>query len=158
MAAILERIDPAVLDALPPGFLSTDPDVLAGHETDISGRFHGRAAALARLRDAAEVRRRSPPAPRPANRCAPRAARPGWSAARSRATARSSLVALDQVGEVDRAAAQIAVGAGATLEQVQDAPRRAGLEFPLADGATISRMGGLLKDNAGLGPAGWAAC
>ena len=35
---------------LPDGALSTDPDLLAGQQVDLTGRFAGRAAALARPR------------------------------------------------------------------------------------------------------------
>lgn len=100
-----------------------------------------------------------------------------------------SLRRLDAVGEVDVAAAQLAVGAGVTLDRVQAVAAGAGLAFGvdlaaratatvggmvatnaggihvlrygsmrsqvvgvevvLADGTTVARMGGLVKDNCG---------
>jgi FAD/FMN-containing dehydrogenase len=185
-------MDADLHDALPPGRLITDPQILAGHETDITGRFHGRAVALARPRDRAEVAAL-------VAACAavgqPLVAQGGNTGLVGGGVPRDgeivlSLTALDWVGEVDRASDQLAAGAGATLEQVQDAARRATLEFPLdfpsrgsatigggiatdaggalalrhgtmrrrvvglevvlADGSTISRMDGLMKDNAGF--------
>src|SRR5262249_18296430 len=96
---------------------------------------------------------------------------------------------VDWVGEIDHASNQVDVGAGVTLETVQQLASRAGLEFPidhparssatiggvvatdaggglalrhgpmrprgaglglvLPDGSVVSRMAGLLKDNAG---------
>lgn len=57
---------------------------------------------------------------------------------------------LDSIGEVDRLSAQITVGAGATLESVQHAARRASLDVPVDLGARGSAtIGGMVATNAG---------
>ncbi len=61
-----------------------------------------------------------------------------------------SLTRLDAVGEVDPATAQIEVGAGATLAQLQQAARaggmEAGLDYAARDSCTV---GGMVATNAG---------
>ncbi|MFT3864306.1 MAG: FAD-binding oxidoreductase [Solirubrobacterales bacterium] len=178
--------------ALPDGALIVDPEILSGYEADITGRYGGRAAALARPRDRDEVAAvvaacaaiGMPLVPQGGN-----TGLVGGGVPRDGEVV-LSLTGLDWVGEVDTASNQVSVGAGATLERVQEAARRAGLEFPLdhparasatigggvatdaggapalrhgtmrrrvvglevvlADGGVVSRMEGLLKDNAGF--------
>ena len=61
-----------------------------------------------------------------------------------------SLRRLDHIGEVDGAAQQVTVGAGATLSAVQDAAHRAGLAFGVDLGARDSAtLGGMAATNAG---------
>jgi FAD/FMN-containing dehydrogenase len=61
-----------------------------------------------------------------------------------------SLRRLDVVGEVDTAAAQITVGAGATVESVQVAAAAAGLRYAVDFGARGSAtVGGTVATNAG---------
>src|SRR5439155_4419195 len=61
-----------------------------------------------------------------------------------------SLTRLDSIGEVDVAAAQVTVGAGVTLANLQAHARKADLEFGVdlaaRDSATV---GGLVATNAG---------
>ncbi len=61
-----------------------------------------------------------------------------------------SLRRLDTVGEVDRAAAQVTAGAGATVEAVQQVAARAGLRYAVDFGARGSAtVGGSVATNAG---------
>jgi FAD/FMN-containing dehydrogenase len=137
---------------LPDGVLTTDPDLMAGHEADLTGRFGGSAVALARPRDrdqvAAIVRacaaHRLPLVPQGGN-----TGMVGGGVPRDGEVV-LSLTRLDALGEVDVAAGQIVAGAGASLERVQEAARRAGFEFPLDFGARASAtVGGAIATDAG---------
>lgn len=178
--------------ALPEGALITDPEILCGYETDITGRFGGRAAALARPRDRDEVVALVAACAAVGLPLVPQGGNTGLvgGGVPQDGEVVLSLTGLDWIGEVDLASNQLSVGAGATMERVQEAARRAGLEFPLdhparasatigggvatdaggapalrygtmrrrvvglefvlADGGVVSRMDGLLKDNAGF--------
>ncbi len=152
--------DPAPLAAaledlrgqLPAGVLTTDPDLLAGYEVDLTGRFGGRAVALARPRDRDEVAaivaacaaHRLPLVPQGGN-----TGMVGGGVPRDGELV-LSLARLDSLGEVDAAAGQIVAGAGVSLERVQDAARRAGFEFPLDFGSRASAtVGGAIATDAG---------
>jgi FAD/FMN-containing dehydrogenase len=137
---------------LPDGVLTTDPDLLAGYEVDLTGRFGGRAVALARPRDRDEVAaivaacaaRRLPLVPQGGN-----TGMVGGGVPRDGELV-LSLARLDSLGEVDAAAGQIVAGAGVSLERVQDAARRAGFEFPLDFGSRASAtVGGAIATDAG---------
>ena len=165
----------------------TDDDVRAPFETDWTRRFHGRAAAVARPADTAEVaallKTGATIVPQGGN-----TGLVGGGIPRDGEVV-LSLARLTELGEVDRASMQITAGAGVTLAALQQAAtkagldagldfaardsatiggivacdagglravrhgtaraRVAGLEAVLADGSVISRMSGLLKDNAG---------
>ena len=174
------------------GHVLTDPELLAGYETDITGRFAGRAAAVVRPASAAEVAavlracdvRRVAVVPQGGN-----TSLAGGSVPRGAGEVVLSLARLRELEPVDRAAGQAIVGAGVTLEELQRHARAAGfdvgidhaarsaatiggmvatnaggglamrygtmraqvagLEAVLADGTVVSRLAGLLKDNAG---------
>ncbi|MGN6187862.1 MAG: FAD-binding oxidoreductase [Conexibacter sp.] len=137
---------------LPDGGLLTDPDVVAGYELDATGRFRGTALAVARPRDAAQVaqvldacvRHRVPLVPQGGNTGLVGAGVP------RDGELLLSLRALDAVGDVDLDALQVEVGAGATLEQVQAAAARAGLELPIDHAArSAATIGGMVATNAG---------
>jgi FAD/FMN-containing dehydrogenase len=178
--------------ALPEGALIVDPDVVAGYERDITGRFGGRGAALARPRDRDEVAALVAACAAVGQPLVPQGGNTGLvgGGVPRDGEVVLSLAGLDWIGPVDPASNQVSVGAGATLERVQEAARAAGLEFPLdhparasatiggsiatnaggapalrhgtmrrrvvglefvlADGGVVSRMDGLLKDNAGF--------
>ena len=178
-------------ERLPAGILIDDPEVVAGYEQDIVGRFSGSALAVARPRNAPEV---ATVVAACAELGLPLVSQGGNTGLVGGAVPRDgelilSLQSLDWIGEVDAAANQVDIGAGTTLEAAQNAAaaaglrlpidhaargtatiggmvatdaggvlalrhgtmrrRTAGLEVVLADGSTVSRMGGLLKDNAG---------
>jgi FAD/FMN-containing dehydrogenase len=148
LAAVLEELR----ERLPDGTLSTDPDLLAGHGVDLTGRFGGTAGALARPRDRAEVAaivaacaaHRLPLVPQGGN-----TGMVGGGAPRDGELV-LSLARLDAIGEVDHAAGQLVAGAGVTLERVQVAARAAGFEFPLDFGARASAtVGGMIATDAG---------
>jgi FAD/FMN-containing dehydrogenase len=152
MSAALAAVLAELRERLPDGGLSTDPDLLAGHQVDLTGRFAGTAAALARPRDTGEVASI-------VSACAvhglPLVPQGGNTGMVGGGVPRDgelvlSLARLDALGEVDSAAGQIAAGAGVTLERVQEAARRAGFEFPLDFAARASAtVGGAIATDAG---------
>jgi len=148
MSALLDELR----DRLPPGGLATDPDVCAGYELDATGRYRGRALAIARPRDAAQV---ADVVAACARHGQPLVVQGGNTGLVGAGVPRDgelvlSLRALADVGEVDRDALQVTVGAGATLERVQSAAAAAGLELPLDHGArAAATIGGGVATNAG---------
>jgi len=188
-----ERTLAALRERLPGVDLIADRDVLAGYETDITGRFVGSALAVARPREAEQVAAVVAACHAAA---VPIVIQGGNTGLVGGGVPREggkelvlSLTALDWVGEVDPDSNQLDVGAGTTLEAAQRAAAAAGLELPidhparasatiggmvatdaggalalrhgtmrrrvaglelvLADGSRVTRMAGLLKDNAG---------
>lgn len=132
--------------------VTDDPDVLAGHSVDYTGRYRGRAGALVRPGSAKEVA------------AVLRACRDGGAYVTVQG-GRTSLVAgtvpehddvllsterLNTVGEIDTVERRIRVGAGVTLAAVQRAAATAGLVFGVdltsRDTATV---GGMASTNAG---------
>lgn len=152
MSAALGAVLDELRGRLPDGVLTTDPDVMAGHEVDLTGRFAGRAVGLARPRDrdqvaaivAACAAQRLPLIPQGGN-----TGMVGGGVPRDGELV-LSLARLDSLGEVDVAAGQIVAGAGVSLERVQETARRAGFEFPLDFGARASAtVGGAIATDAG---------
>ncbi|MGJ6125161.1 FAD-binding oxidoreductase [Mycolicibacterium sp. Y3] len=134
------------------GYVSADPEVLAGRAIDHTGRYRGHAQALVRPGTAAEVAAVLTVC-RDAGACV------------TVQGGRTSLVAgtvpehddvllsterLTTLGEVDMAERRMTVGAGVTLAAVQRAANAAGLLFGVdlaaRDSATI---GGMASTNAG---------
>ncbi len=134
------------------GHVTTDPDVLAGRVVDHTGRYRGRAHALVRPGNDAEVA------------AVLRACRDAGAYVTVQG-GRTSLVAgtvperddillsterLSTVGAVDAAERRIRVGAGATCAAVQHAAAAAGLvlgvDLASRDSATV---GGMASTNAG---------
>jgi len=134
------------------GYVSTDPDVLAGRSVDHTGRYRGRASMLVRPGSAAEVA------------AVLRACRDAGAYVTVQG-GRTSLVAgtvpehddvllsterLRDIGDVDVVERRITAGAGATLAEVQRAAAAAGLVFGVdlaaRDSATV---GGMASTNAG---------
>jgi FAD/FMN-containing dehydrogenase len=137
---------------LPDGVLTTDPDLLAGQQVDLTGRFGGSAVALARPRDREQVAaivaacdaHRLPLVPQGGN-----TGMVGGGVPRDGELV-LSLARLDALGEVEVAAGQVVAGAGLSLERVQEAARQAGFEFPLDFGARASAtVGGAIATDAG---------
>jgi FAD/FMN-containing dehydrogenase len=181
----------ALAAELPAGSLEFDRDLVGGFERDITGRFGAEAAALARPRDVDGVRAIVAACARRGVALVPQGGNTGLVGAGVPRPGEVilSLAGLDWIGEVDPSSGQLDVGAGATLERVQEVAAAAGMEFPLdhparasatvggsiatdaggalalrhgtmrrrvvgleavlADGSTVRRMAGLLKDNAG---------
>jgi FAD/FMN-containing dehydrogenase len=147
-AAILAAFE----DIVGPAHVITDPDIKASYETDWTGRFSGRAAAVLRPANTEQVaeiiticaEHRIPVIPQGGNTGLVGGAVP------VDGSVLLSLTRLDSIGAVDQVSAQVAVGAGATLTAVQQAVRPLGLDVGVdlasRDSATI---GGLLATNAG---------
>ncbi|WP_370745845.1 FAD-binding oxidoreductase [Mycolicibacterium brumae] len=133
-------------------FVSTDADVLAARSVDHTGRYSGRAGALVRPADSAEVA------------AVLRICRDAGAHVTVQG-GRTSLVAgtvpehddvllsterLTTIGEVDTAERRVRVGAGVTAAALADAARAAGLVFGVdlaaRDSATV---GGMASTNAG---------
>jgi FAD/FMN-containing dehydrogenase len=137
---------------LPAGTVLSDRDLIAGFEVDVTGRFKGRAAAVARPRQNSEVESI-------VKACAadglPVVAQGGNTGLVGGGVPRDgelviSLAGLDWIGEVDLVSGQVEVGAGATLERVQAQAAAAGLEFPLDHPARASAtVGGSVATDAG---------
>lgn len=137
---------------LPEGTLSTDPDLLAGHQVDLTGRFAGTAAALARPRDRDQVAAIVAACAAHGLPLVPQGGNTGMvgGAVPRDGELVLSLTRLDALGEVDAAAGQIVAGAGVSLERVQEAARAAGFEFPLDFGArSAATVGGMIATDAG---------
>lgn len=137
---------------LPAGAVVDDPDLLLGCQIDATGRYGGRALALIRPRTVAEVQFA-------VGACSaaglPLVAQGGNTGLVGGGVPRDgevvlSLGRLDAIAEVDHAANQVVVGAGATLGAVQELAARSGLEFPLDHPARIAAtIGGSIATNAG---------
>ena len=141
-----------LLDLLGPGHLLTDPDLLAGFEQDITGRYSGRALAVARPGDSEQV---AAVLSTCAGRGIPVVPQGGNTGLVGGGVPRGgelvlSLTRLDELGEVGRSSSQVVVGAGASLEAVQLHARRAGLDLGIDHGARSSAtIGGMVATNAG---------
>jgi FAD/FMN-containing dehydrogenase len=129
-----------------------DDDVRASYETDWTRRFHGRARAVVRPGGAAEV---AAVLAACREHGAAVVAQGGNTGMVGGGVPRGgevvlSLGRLRELGEVDRATAQVTVGAGVTLAALQAHARAAGLDagvdFGGRDSATV---GGMVATNAG---------
>ena len=152
MSAALAAVLAELRERLPDGGLSTDPDLLAGHQVDLTGRFSGTAAALARPRDRDEVAAIVAACAAHGLPLVPQGGNTGMVGGGVPRDGELvlSLARLDSLGEVDPTAGQITAGAGVTLERVQEAARRAGFEFPLDFAARASAtVGGAIATDAG---------
>lgn len=141
-----------LLDVLGPTGYVTDPDVVAGHAIDWTGRFRGHAPAVARPADAGEVAGVVDVARRHGLALVPQGGNTGLVGGSVPMAGELvlSLRRLDAVGEVDLLAGQITVGAGAVLADVQAAAAACGLAVPVDLGARASAtVGGMAATNAG---------
>ncbi|WP_047888043.1 FAD-binding oxidoreductase [Rhodococcus sp. ARP2] len=142
----------ALADVVGHRFVVTDADVLTTRSTDQTGRYAGRACALVRPADTAEIAALL-------NVCRSRGVPVTVQGGRTGLVAGTvpehddvllSTERLAAIGDVDLAAGRITVGAGVTLAQVHSAAAAAGLKFGVdiasRDTATI---GGMVSTNAG---------
>jgi FAD/FMN-containing dehydrogenase len=129
-----------------------DDDVRAPFEVDWTGRYRGRARAVVRPADTAEV---AAVVQACAAHCATLVPQGGNTGMVGASVPRSGEVVLStarltELGPVDRAAAQVQAGAGVTLAALQEHARAegldAGVDFAARDSATL---GGLVSTNAG---------
>ena len=137
---------------LGPGRVLTDPDVLARHETDWTGRFGGRALAVVRPRSVEEVAAVIAACRTGGTPLVPQGGNTGLVGG---GVPRGGEIVLSTTGlasspTVDALAGQITVGAGRTLGEVQRAAAAAGWRYPVdlsaRDTATV---GGTVATNAG---------
>ena len=142
----------ALTEIVGPAHVLTDPDLTASFETDWTGRFAGRAAAVVRpagTEEVAAVLAALSHAGRPA---VPQGGNTGLvgGGVPLHGEVVVSLRRLASIDEVDVAAGQVTVGAGATPAAVDAAAAGAGLAFGVdlaaRDSATV---GGMIATNAG---------
>jgi len=127
-------------------------DLVAGYDTDWTGRWHGRPLAVVRPADTDEVREVVLACAAAGVPIVPQGGNTGLVGAASPADGEVvlSTCRLDAVGVPDPATGALEAGAGATLEQVQEAARKAGLEVgvDLASRGSAT-VGGVVATNAG---------
>src|SRR5581483_2192490 len=142
----------ALTDVVGPHHVLTDPELTASFETDWTGRFAGRAAAVVRpgsTEEAAAVMAALSTAGRPV---VPQGGNTGLvgGGVPLHGEVVLSLRRLSSIDAVDVAAGQVTAGAGATLAAVDAAAAGAGLAFGVdlaaRDSATV---GGMVATNAG---------
>lgn len=127
-------------------------DLCAGYARDWTGRFVGRAAAVVRPADAAEVAGVVGACAAAGWPLVPQGGNTGLvgGSVPLHGEVVLSLRRLDALGPVDRAAAQVTAGAGVTLEALQGHAAAAGLAFGVDLGARQSAtVGGMVATNAG---------
>lgn len=130
----------------------TSADVRRSYEVDWTGRFHGSTMAVVRPGDVGEVEALIAMCRRTGTGLVPQGGNTGLvgGGVPLHGELLISMRRLDQVGDVDVLARQITVGAGATVERVQQAARSAGLRYPIDFGARGSAtIGGTIATNAG---------
>ncbi|MEO7295852.1 MAG: FAD-binding oxidoreductase [Candidatus Limnocylindria bacterium] len=130
----------------------TDAALRASYETDWTRRFHGEARAVVRPNSTDEVARVLIACADAGVGVVPQGGNTGLvggSVPRGGEVV-LSLLRLNEIGESDRDAGEMTVGAGATLAAVQDAARAAGWDVGVDLGARDSAtIGGMLATNAG---------
>lgn len=134
--------------------LLVEPDLRRGFELDVTGRFGGSAAAVARPADTEQVAAVLRVCDEHRIAVVPQGGNTGL--AGGGVPRNGELVLwlgrLRELGEVDRAAAQVTVGAGVTLEELQRHVRAAGLDVGIDHGARgAATIGGMTATNAGGG-------
>ena len=132
--------------------LLTDPELRAGYERDLTGRFTGSALAVARPASAMEC---AAVLAACAQRSVPVIARGGGTGLVGGAVPQNanevvlSLERLDTLDETADGTGDLLAGAGVRLATVQEAARARGLEFPLDFGArSAATVGGMIATNA----------
>ncbi|HWK28418.1 MAG TPA: FAD-binding oxidoreductase [Solirubrobacter sp.] len=147
-----ETLLAALAAAVGDAHVLVDADLRAPFETDWTGRFSGTALAVVRPADTEQVAAVLRACAAHGAAVVPQGGNTGLvgGGVPRGGEVVLSLTRLNEVGPVDRGAAQVTAGAGATLAAVQAAASDAGLDFPLdfaaRDSATV---GGLIATNAG---------
>ena len=129
-----------------------DDDLRASYETDWTRRFHGRARAVVRPGSAEEVAAVLAACREHGAAVVPQGGNTGMvgGGIPRGGEVVLSLGRLREIGEVDRATAQVTVGAGVTLAALQAHARAAGLDAGVDLGARDSAtVGGMVATNAG---------
>jgi FAD/FMN-containing dehydrogenase len=136
------------------GHVLTEPALCAGFERDITGRFGGSASAVLRPADTEQVSAVLAICSRYGIPVVPQGGNTGLVGG---GVPRGGEVViwlgrLKALQPVDHAAAQVVVGAGVTLEQLQEHARAAGLDVGIDHGArSAATIGGMAATNAGGG-------
>jgi FAD/FMN-containing dehydrogenase len=134
------------------GHVLDDPELRAGYERDLTGRFGAEAALVVRPGSVDEVAETVRVCARYGAAIAVQGGNTGMAGA---AVPRPGEVVvglsrLDDLGGVDPIARQVECGAGVTLERVQQTARAAGLDFPVDFGSrSRATVGGIIGTNAG---------
>lgn len=148
MSVLLDRLR----EAVGAEHVLVDADLTASYEKDWTGRFAGRAGCVVRPQDTAQVAAVLSACGDAGVPVVVQGGNTGLVGGGIPAGGEVllSLTRLDELGEVDVAAAQVTVGAGVTLAALQAHARTAGLDFGVdlaaRDSATV---GGLVATNAG---------
>ncbi len=132
--------------------LITDPGVRAPHAVDWTGRFRGWTPAVVRPADTAQVAGVLEVCRHHRVAVVPQGGNTGMVGGGVPLAGELvlDLRRLDHIGEVDTAARQITVGAGATVQAVQQAAAAAGLRYAVDFGARgTATIGGSIATNAG---------
>ena len=148
------RLERALVDAVGSAHVLTDPDLRAPYETDWTRRFTGRARAVVRPADTAQV---AAVVRACAEHQVPLVTQGGNTGLVGGSVPRGdgaqvvlSTCRLDTVSEVDVARREVVAGAGATIAAVQTRAESAGLAYGVdlasRDSATV---GGTVATNAG---------
>jgi FAD/FMN-containing dehydrogenase len=152
VALVADALIDALIEAVGGRDVLVDDDVRASYETDWTRRFHGRARAVVRPAGAEEVAAVLAACREHGAAVVPQGGNTGMvgGGVPRGGEVVLSLGRLRELGEVDRATAQVTVGAGVTLAALQAHARAAGLDagvdFGGRDSATI---GGMVATNAG---------
>ena len=148
MSDLLERLR----EVVGPEHVLVDPDVTASYETDWTGRFSGRSACVVRPASTEQVAAVVTACGAAGTPVVVQGGNTGLvgGAVPAGGEVLLSLARLDELGPVDRAAAQVTAGAGVTLARLQEHARAADLDFGVDLAARDSAsVGGLVATNAG---------
>jgi FAD/FMN-containing dehydrogenase len=144
----------ALTAAVGPDQVLTDPDVTSGFEVDWTGRWRGTARAVVRPASTGEAAAVVRACGAAGVALVPQGGNTGLSGGGVPRPGGDQVVLsttrLSTIGDVDVAARQVLVGAGATLEATQNAVAREGLEVGLDLASRGScTIGGMVATNAG---------
>ncbi|HEV7535864.1 MAG TPA: FAD-binding oxidoreductase, partial [Acidimicrobiia bacterium] len=148
----MDRLVSSLADVVGPAHVLVDPDLTTSYETDWTGRFIGRAAAVVRPGTTAEVAAVMALLHGVGRPVVPQGGNTGLvgGGVPLHGEVVVSLRRLASFGEVDVAAGQVTVGAGATLGAVDDAAAGVGLAVGVDLAARGSAtIGGMVATNAG---------
>lgn len=143
---------PALAEIVGPAHVLTDEDTCAPYEVDWTGRFHGRARAVVRPADTAQVSQVLSVCARYGAAVVPQGGNTGLvgGSVPRRGEVLLSVRRLSALGPVDDLSGQVTVGAGSTLSAVRAHLRVAsldiGIDFAARESATL---GGMVATNAG---------
>lgn len=135
-----------------PEHVLVDADLKRSYEHDLTGRWSGRSLLVVRPADTAEVAGVLAACTAAGVGVAPQGGHTGMvgGATPRDGEAVLSLTRLQDIDPLDRVASQITVGAGVTLERLQQHVRAEQLEFPVDHGGrSAATIGGMAATNAG---------